>query len=108
VSALSIQADPEDNYPPITNHKPMSGKAVQAIFTDSAGRSQRAKNTQYTNSSNQPVFVQLEIQLDAFQRLINDHQLVAEDLHCLNNQSQRILKSALLRSLLGSNQILGA
>lgn len=46
-------------------------------------------------------FVQLEIQVEALQRLIGQHNLVIEEIHCMNGRSKNIVRQALLDSLIG-------
>ena len=48
-----------------------------------------------------PVFVSLEIKVSALQRLIMEHRLVAEELHCMNRQSKDIVRKAILDTLIG-------
>lgn len=50
-------------------------------------------------SKGKAAFVQLEIPIVALQRLIGENSLLVEELHCLNKKSQKIIRRALLDSL---------
>ncbi|MBV1885416.1 MAG: hypothetical protein KUG66_04065 [Gammaproteobacteria bacterium] len=90
MNALFIPTYRDFNFEANTGPAPASEKVMQKAFSHDS------------IPSNHSTFVQLEIQVEAFQRLITDHTLIAEDLHCLNYRSQRVFKRALLRSLIGS------
>jgi hypothetical protein len=44
-------------------------------------------------------FVQLEIQVDALQRLLTERKLVIEEMHCLNKKSKNVIRKILLNNL---------
>tara|TARA_R110001592_G_scaffold171117_3_gene409159 strand:+ start:10053 stop:10310 length:258 start_codon:yes stop_codon:yes gene_type:complete len=44
-------------------------------------------------------FVAIEMNVGTLQRLIAEHRLVAEELHCLNGQSKDVVRKALLDAL---------
>lgn len=85
---------------------------MKAIFSCSSGGmfvpqgEPGAKKFSRGNVSSQyeppkPAFVSLEIKASALQRLIMEHRLVAEELHCMNQKSKDIVRKAILDTLVG-------
>lgn len=52
-------------------------------------------------AQNMVLFVQLEIQVAALQRLLAQRKLMIEEIHCLNERSKNIVSQALLESICG-------
>tara|TARA_B110000444_G_scaffold245325_1_gene265655 strand:- start:283 stop:552 length:270 start_codon:yes stop_codon:yes gene_type:complete len=73
---------------------PGFSRTIENVKRDSSG---------HQCPQNETSFVQLEIQVGALQRLITQHRLVIEEIHCLNGRSKNIIRQALLDSLIGSS-----
>ncbi|MBQ60451.1 MAG: hypothetical protein QGG67_00630 [Gammaproteobacteria bacterium] len=68
-------------------------RAIENVKRDSSGQQDPYKEDS---------FVQLEIQVEALRRLIAQHRLVIEEIHCLNGRSKNIVRQTLLDSLVSS------
>jgi len=68
-------------------------RTIETVKRDSLGQQDPQKEAS---------FVQLEIQVGALRRLITQHRLVIEEIHCLNGRSKNIIRQALLDSLVSS------
>ncbi|MDX2463791.1 MAG: hypothetical protein QNK31_04710 [Porticoccus sp.] len=57
------------------------------------------ENVTGTEPAIKATFVAIEMNVGTLQRLIAEHRLVAEELHCLNGQSRDVVRKALLDAL---------